>query len=82
MLFKKLEKKKIIKLIIALLVIFVIGFTLTLILNKDIRTVVGKRLQEIFRASEIETKIDYEIEPLERRKVKYIINSRKPKWNR
>ena len=82
MLLKNLEKKKIIKLIIALLVIFVIGFALTLIFNQNLRTNIGKRLQEIFRASEIETKIDYEIEPLERRKLKCTTNSGKPKWNR
>ena len=82
MLVKNSKKKKIINLIVALLMVFIIGFTLTLILNKDIRSAVGKRLQEIFRASEIETKIDYEIYPLERRKLKCTTNSRKPKWNR
>ena len=82
MLLKNLKKKKIIKLIIALLVIFVIAFMLTLIFNKNLRTAVGKRLQEIFKASEIETKIDYEIELLSRRKLKCTTNSRKPKRNR
>ena len=82
MLVKNSKKKKIINLIVALLMVFIIGFTLTLILNKDIRTAVGKRLQEIFKASEIETKIDYEIEPLSRRKLKCTTNSRKSKRNR
>ena len=55
---------------------------LILIFNKNLRTAVAKRMQEIFRASEIETKIDYEIYPLERRKFKCTTNSRKSKRNK
>lgn len=62
--------------------ILIIGLALTLILNKDLRNTISKRIQEIIVASTIETKIEYEIQPLERRKVKHIPTNRKPKWNR
>ena len=75
LLLKNWEKKKIIKIIIALLIIFVICLTLTLIFNKSLRTIVGQRIQEIFKSSEIETKIEYEIQPLERRKLKCILTN-------
>ena len=67
------KKKKLVKLIIALLVVMIIGFVLTLVFNKEIRTNIGQKIKEILVASEIETKIDYEIFPLEGKKLSILL---------
>lgn len=69
------KKKRLVELIITLLVVLIISFIL--ILNKDIRTIIIEKIKEVLAANTIETKIDYEILPLERRKFKCTYNSRK-----
>lgn len=76
------KNKKLVKLIIVVLVTLIMFFILTLAFNKNIRIVIAEKIKEIFVASEIETKIDYEIKALERRKIKCIFNDRKSKRNR